>query len=101
MRKRLYSVDTTCADRSRGDVKQLKELQPIQDSLTQLEALLERSEEAQPECKQAVSIIIKAILYLNQYSAVFKEAYRNKTVMILKYQSVILSIFLLFHIYFL
>lgn len=91
--EKIVSVDTTCADRSRGDVKQLKELQPIQDALTQLEALLERSEEAQPECKQAVSVIIKAILYLNQYSAVFKEAYRNKkTVMILKYQSVILSI---------
>ena len=37
--------------------------------------------------------VIKAILY-NQYSGVFKEAYRNKkkTVMILKYQSLILSV---------
>lgn len=91
--EKVISVDTTPADRSRGDIKQLRELPAIQDAITQLETLIERSDMANPEYTEAVSTIIKSILYINQYSAVFKEAYRNKkTVMILKYQSLILSI---------
>ena len=30
------SIDTTSADRSRGDIKQLKELPALQDAITQL-----------------------------------------------------------------
>ena len=36
-----------------------------------------------PEYNEVVSVIIKAILYINQYSSTFKDAYRNKkTIMI-------------------
>lgn len=91
--EKIVSIDTTAADRSRGDIKQLKELSILQDAITQLETLIERDEHSVPEYNEAVSTIIKSILYINQYSGVFKEAYRNKkTVMILKYQSLILSI---------
>lgn len=90
--EKLSDIDTSCADRSRGDIKALRELQPIQDTLTKLEALVERDENGS-QYMTALNTVIKSILYLNQYSAIFKEAYRNKkTVMILKYQSIVLSI---------
>lgn len=90
---KISNIDTSTADRSRGDIKQLRELQTIQDVITQLEAVLERDDNALPEYSDAVNTIIKSILYINQFSQVFKDAYRNKkTVMILKYESLILSI---------
>jgi len=91
--EKIDTIDTSAADRSRGDIKQLKELPSIQDSITQLEALLERDENSKPEYLVFLGSIIKSILYLNQYSDTFKDAYRNKKiVMIMKYQSIILSI---------
>lgn len=93
IQEKLKTIDTTCADRSRGDIKNLRELPVLQDVITKLEALVERDENAIPEYSKAIAIVIKSILYVNQYSMVFKDAYRNKkTLMILKYQSLILSI---------
>ena len=90
---KIVSVDTTFADRSRGDIKQLRELPEIQDSITKIEAMLERDENSRPEYAEAINTIIKAMLNINQYSPVFKDAYRNKkALMILKYQSLLLSI---------
>lgn len=90
---KLEGIDTTAADRSRGDIKSLRELQSIQEAITQLEALLERTDGFYPDLKKAVGTVIKSILYINQYSNVFKDAYRNKkTLMMVKYQSLILSI---------
>lgn len=91
--EKLVEIDTTSADRSRGDIKALRELPSIQDAITQLEAMLERSDGFYPDLKKYTGNIIKSILYLNQYSAAFKEAYRNKKVLLMsKYQSLILSI---------
>lgn len=91
--EKIKSIDSTAADRSRGDIKQLRELPFIQDAITQLETLIERDENAIPEYSKAIGTIIKSILYINQYANVFKDAYRNKkTLMILKYESLILSI---------
>ena len=93
VREKLSSIDTTPADKSRGDIKQLKELSSIQDALDKLSAILERDENTLPEYTSALNTIIKSLLYINQYSNVFKDAYRNKkTLMIMKYQSLILSI---------
>ena len=90
---KVADVDASSADRSRGDIKLLRELPVLQDAITQLESLIERDENAIPEYSRAVGIIIKSILYINQYSNVFKDAYRNKkTLMILKYESLILSL---------
>lgn len=90
---KLSEIDTSQADRSRGDIKLLKELPAIQDAISQLESMIERDENALPSYSVAVATVIKAILYINQYSSVFKDAYRNKkSLMILKYQSLILSI---------
>jgi len=91
--EKLNSIDTSIADRSKGDIKQLRELGTIQDAVTKLEEIIERSEYSTPEYAQAVNTVVKSILYLNQYSAAFKDAYRNKkTVLILKYESIVLSI---------
>jgi hypothetical protein len=93
IQEKINAVDTVCADRSRGDIKQLRELSIIQDAITQLEALIDRDDSSLPVYSSAVNTIIKAILYINQYSSVFKDAYRNKkTLMIMKYQSLVLSI---------
>ena len=93
IQEKVANVDASSADRSRGDIKLLRELPILQDAITQLESLIERDENAIPEYSRAVGIIIKSILYINQYSNVFKDAYRNKkTLMILKYESLILSL---------
>ena len=93
IQNKLSEIDSSPADRSRGDIKALRELPVLQDAITQLESLIERDENAIPEYSRAVGIVIKAILYINQYSHVFKDAYRNKkTLMILKYESLILSV---------
>jgi hypothetical protein len=93
IQEKIEAVDTTVADRSRGDVKQLRELPLIQDSITKLEALIEQSDESYPAYANAVGTIIKSLLYINQYSQVFKDAYRNKkTMLMMKYQSLILSV---------
>lgn len=90
---KLANIDTSVADKSHGDVKELKILPDIQNAISQLEAIMERTDEYDPKCKNYLGIVIKSILYLNQYSAVFKEAYRNKkTLLILKYETVVLSI---------
>lgn len=90
---KMAQLDTSSADRSRGDIKNLKFLDDLQGAITQLEAILERADEYNPNAKKYVGVVIKSILYLNQYSSVFKEAYRNKkTLLILKYESLIMSI---------
>ena len=90
---KMTQLDTSSADRSRGDIKNLKFLDDLQGAITQLEAILERADEYNPNAKKYVGVVIKSILYLNQYSSVFKEAYRNKkTLLILKYESLIMSI---------
>jgi len=95
VKEKVESFDTTPIDRSRGDIKQMKELVPLQQAITQLETMIERSEEVvSPELQRYLKEIIKSILYLNQYSSQFKEAYRDrKTLLVLKYQSMIMSIF--------
>jgi hypothetical protein len=93
LEEKLSGIDTSVPDRSRGDIKQLKELPVIQDSLTKLESILEREDDVNREYVMAVNIVIRSILYINQYSSVFKDAYRNKkTVMIMRYQSLVLAV---------
>lgn len=94
--EKLDPQDVIIADRSRGDIKQLKELDVLQSAINEIESLIDKSEKAgmvQPEVKQYVGTVIKSILYLNKLSPEFKEAYRNKkTLLIVKYESIILSI---------
>ena len=90
---KLSAIDTTSADRSKGDIKQLRELESIQDAINNLERMIEQNYGASAEYSKAVNVVIKSLLYINQYSNVFKDAYRNKkTLMIMKYQALILSI---------
>lgn len=91
--EKLSAIDTSPIDKSRGDIASLKDLSAMQNVISQLEAMIERSNMFLPECKEVISTIVKAMVNLNQFSAVFKDAYRNKkTLMILKYQSIVLSL---------
>ena len=91
--EKVRTIDMSLIDRSRGDIKSLRELPVIQEVLTELENMIDKAQGFYPECKKALTAIIKSILYINQHSQYFKEAYRNKkTVLILKYQSLILSV---------
>lgn len=93
--ERLSNIDTTPIDRSKGEIRQLKELEYVQVALETIEQLVEKNKTipVDPKVKDFYSTITKAILYLNQYSQQFKEAYRlKKTVLILQYQSVVLGI---------
>lgn len=90
-----HSIDTTPIDQSRGDIKSFRWLQDLQNAINQLEAILERSKSfmALPLAKEYVSTVIKSLYFLNQYSNIFRDAYRTKkSVLILRYQSVLMSI---------
>jgi hypothetical protein len=93
----MDQVGTAPIDRSFGDIKKLKEITSLQDALTNLEVLVERSETElaqHPELNKYINEIVKAIFNINKHSNVFKDAYRDKkTVLILKYQALVLSIF--------
>jgi hypothetical protein len=93
--EKVESLDTNFADRSRGDIKQLKELDDLQVAVTKLENMIERAGEiVTPDLNNYLKEIVKSILYLNQYAPEFKVAYREKkTLLILKYQSLIMSVF--------
>jgi hypothetical protein len=95
VKEKIENMDTTPIDRSRGDIKRLRELGSLQDAVTQLETLMERSSDiVTPELRSFLKEIVKSIMYLNQYSIQFKDAYRdNKTLLVLKYQSLVMSIF--------
>lgn len=90
---KIDGLDTSLADKSRGDIKNLKILSDLQNAITQLEAIVERADNYNPDCKKYIGVVIKSILYLNQCTPTFKEAYRNKkTLLILKYETIIMSI---------
>ena len=57
--------------------------------------MIQRAEkQVTPELKYYLSEVVKALYNLRDYSYDFKEAYKNrKILMILKYQSIVLSIF--------
>lgn len=96
---RLSTVDTTPIDRSRGDIRQFSSLELIQEAIQTLISICRKYDlgTAKVEVPQSVFMsletIVTAIKNLNNYSDSFKEAYRNKkTLLMLQYQSVIISI---------
>lgn len=95
LKDKLAQFDTGIIDRSHGDIKQLRELSSLQTAITQLETIIERSNEVVSKDLVAyLKDIIKSILFLNQYAAEFKEAYKDrKTLLVLKYQSLVMAIF--------
>lgn len=81
--------DVLFIDKTRGDIKNLAELQTIQDAITKIVNLsnVDRS------VITYTDEIKMAIYNLNKYSAMFKDAYRNKkTFLILYYEGVIISV---------
>lgn len=92
--EKIASLDVDFINKTSGDVKRLHGVEGVYDSVYQLETLVDRAlSKINPEIVDAVQQISTTFFYLNQYSAQFKDAYRNKkTAIILKYQSLVLSI---------
>jgi hypothetical protein len=89
------SIDTSPIDRSRGDIKALPDLDALQTAINKLSSVTELfDEEVDPQLIRHLKEVERALLNLNKYSAEFKEAYRSrKTLLILRYQSLVMSIF--------
>ena len=88
------NLDLFAINKTRGEVKNYQDLNVVQDSINKLSNLIQANlENLNPLLPQYLKEIIQSIFYLNKYSYLFKEAYRNKkTLLILRYQSIILSI---------
>jgi hypothetical protein len=87
-------VNTTPIDKSKGDIKYLPDLESLQMAINQLETMIDRSASVDSTLIRYLKEIERALLNINKYSPEFKEAYRSrKTLLILKYQSLIMSVF--------
>jgi hypothetical protein len=94
--ERSASVDTSAIDASKGDVKQLPNLESLQDAINKLESIVDSSSEegVEPELVRYLKEIERALMNLNRFSIDFRDAYKNrKTLLILKYQSLVMSVF--------
>ena len=91
---KIKDVDTVSINKSRGEIKNFSDLKTVQDSVTRLTNMAySYAENIPPELPKYLKEITKSIYNLNKYAPQFKEAYRSKkTLVILRYQSVILSI---------
>lgn len=94
IQEKLSNAETTLIDKSKGDIHQFREFEAINNAIQTLDSIIDRSSSAiNPELVKYFRLVSKSVLYLNQYAPQFKDAYRNKkTLLILKYQSIILSI---------
>lgn len=93
IKDKIPDNDTTLIDKSRGNIKNFINLPEIQNSVTRLSNLVLSTDEYFPGLSIYVNTIIEAIKNLNKYVNEFKNAYREKkTVLMLQYQSVILSL---------
>lgn len=89
------SVDTTEIDRSRGDLKHYDMLQIIQNVIKTLQYYYSTADDSinYGQCSVELKKIVDSLQYLNKYSDIFKDAYRNKkTILMVTYQSVLLAI---------
>jgi len=63
LKDKVEQFDTTPIDRSRGDIKRLKELKQLQDSINMLEAIVERSQgTVSPDLQRYLKEIVRAIM---------------------------------------
>lgn len=94
LQKKINDINTFSIDKTRGDIKNFNDLSVIQDVITKLTGLSTSFEGVlDPNVLYYLKEITKAIYNLNKYANYYKDAYRSKkTIMIMSYQSVILSI---------
>jgi hypothetical protein len=94
VQSKMKDTDTTVINKSRGEIKNLTDLKTIQDTVTRLTNMaFSYAEMIPPELPKYLKEITKSIYNLNKYAPQFREAYRSKkTLIMLRYQSVILSI---------
>lgn len=88
-------VDTTLIDQSRGDIRNLRDLESIQVALSKIDSMLDSANALfnQGLVKDYITAVTKSIFYLNQYTSQFKDGYRmKKSVVILRYQTVVIAI---------
>jgi hypothetical protein len=89
------SLGTEPIDKSKGDVKQLPNLDSLQDAINKLESIVDMSgEEVDPELVRYLKEVERCLMNLNRFSIDFREAYKSrKTLLVLKYQSLVMSVF--------
>jgi hypothetical protein len=89
------NINTLPIDKSKGDIKYLPDLESLQMAITQIETMIDRSSsDIDPTLIRYLKEVERALLNINKYSNEFKEAYRTrKTLIILRYQSLIMSVF--------
>lgn len=91
IKTKLSGIDTSSIDRSRGDIKNYPFLQNIQSAVSRFQALA--IEGNYDDITDALSTITNTLNELSKDAPEFKEAYRDKkTLLILKYQGLILAI---------
>jgi hypothetical protein len=88
-------VNTAPIDKSKGDIKYLPNLESLQVAVNQLETMIERHpSNYDSKLVRYLKEVERSLLNINKYANEFKEAYKNrKTLLILKYQSLIMSVF--------
>lgn len=92
IKTKASGIDTSNIDRSRGDIKNYAQLPQIQTAIQQLMGLAVGTGENN-DLSAALADITTAIANLSAAAPKFKDAYRTKkTLTILRYQSVVLSI---------
>jgi len=89
------SMDMTIIDRSRGDIKNLRDLDAIQKTIAHIENLIDTGNALYNDSiiREYITAITKSIFYLNQYSSQFRDGYRmKKSMIIMRYQTIIIAI---------
>lgn len=94
IKDKMASLDLTAINKTRGEIKNFINLDVIQETIIKLTNLFNNSlDKINPLLPKYLNEIIDSIKNLTKFSYLFKEAYRNKkTILILRYQSIILSI---------
>lgn len=87
------NLDTTPIDASRGDIRRLRELEYIQNILERIDRYTSSLPSVDKKLEEYYGAVTKAIGNLYKNADAFKDAYRmKKTVLVLKYQSIVLAI---------
>lgn len=87
------NLDTTPIDASRGDIRRLRELEYIQNILERIDRYTSSLPSVDKKLEEYYGAVTKAIGNLYKNADAFRDAYRmKKTVLVLKYQSIVLAI---------
>lgn len=86
----LSKVNVKMINASRGDISKLKMIDDIQTAISKLESLEYTDRTVlSPIAKDNINVITKSFMRLREKSSFFKEAYREKKVLLISYYQVL------------